>query len=174
MLLNNGTELVYRVRAHPRARHVRIVVSRRYGLVITVPRSFDRSRIPEILEQKRAWIERVLSRLPMKPAPYRLPERIGLAAIGEEWTVTYAQGDLGRLSLVQRDDRMLLVSGAIHRPESVRNVLEHWLKIRAREHLVPWLRQTAAELGYELKGVQVRTQLTLWASCSHRNTMGWP
>jgi hypothetical protein len=31
MLLNDGTELVYRVRVHPRARHVRIVASGRYG-----------------------------------------------------------------------------------------------------------------------------------------------
>jgi hypothetical protein len=171
MLLSNGTELVYRVRAHPRARHVRIVVSRRHGLVITIPRGFDRGRIPEILEQKRSWVERTLSRLPMKPEPYRPPERIALSAIGEEWTVAYEQGNPGRVRLVQRRDRTLFVSGAIDRPEAVRKVLERWLRIQARQHLVPWLCRTAAELGFEVRGVTVRTQRTLWGSCSHRNTI---
>ena len=171
MLLTDGTELVYRVRVHPRARHVRIVVSRRYGLVITVPRSFDRSRIPEILEQKRVWIERTLSRLPMQPEPYRPPERIALSAIGEEWTVEYEKGDPGRVELVQRGGQTLFVSGAVDRPDVVRRVLQRWLTIQARRHLVPWLRRTATELGFKLNGVTVRTQRTLWASCSRRSTI---
>jgi len=171
MLLSNGTELVYRLRAHPRARHVRIVVSRRYGLVIAVPRSFDRNRIPEILERKRGWIERALSRLPVKPEPYRPPARIALSAIGEEWNVKYDRGNPGRVELVQSGDRTLLVSGAVDRPDAVRRVLEHWLRIQARQHLVPWLCRTATELGFKLNGVTVRTQRTLWASCSHRNTI---
>jgi predicted metal-dependent hydrolase len=171
MLLSNGTELVYRVRLHPRARHVRIVVSRRHGLVVTVPSRFDRSRIPEILEQKRDWIERTLRRLPMKPEPYRPPDRIALSAIGEEWTVEYVKGDPGQVKLVRHGDRSLLVSGAVDRPNLVRKVLEWWLTVQARRHLVPWLHRTATELGFELKGATVRTQRTLWASCSHRNTI---
>jgi predicted metal-dependent hydrolase len=171
MLLSNGTELVYRVRVHPRARHVRIVASRRYGLVITVPRGFDQGRIPEILERKRGWIERTLSRLPMKPEPYRPPERIALSAIGEEWTVEYRKGSPRHVELVQRNDRSLLISGAVDRPNVVRRVLERWLTIQARKHLVPWLCRTATELGFKLSGVSVRTQRTLWASCSHRNTI---
>ena len=169
MLLSNGTELVYRVRVHPRARHVRIVVSRRHGLVITIPRGFDRKRIPEILERKRDWIEWTLSRLPMKPEPYRLPERIALSAIGEEWTVEYVKGNPKQVELVQRSDRTLLVSGAVDRPNVVRRVLQRWLTIQARRHLVPWLGRTATELGFKLNGATVRTQRTLWASCSHRN-----
>ncbi len=171
MLLSSGTELTYRVRVHPRARFARIVVSRRHGLVISVPRWFDRGRIPEILEQKRDWIERTLRRLPMKPEPYRLPERIVLSAIGEEWAATYEQGNPGRVSLVKSRDRTLLVSGAVDRPDAVRKVLEHWLRIQARQHLVPWLCRIATELGFELSGVTVRTQRTLWGSCSHRNTI---
>jgi predicted metal-dependent hydrolase len=171
MLLSNGTDLVYRVRVHPRARHVRIVVSRRHGLVITVPRGFDRGRIPEILEQKRGWIERTLRRLPMKPEPYRPPERIVLQAVGEEWTVEYEARDVRHVTLVKRGDRTLLVSGAVDHLNAVRRVLEIWLRIQARQHLVPWLRRTATELGFEPKGVTVRAQRTLWGSCSHRNTI---
>jgi hypothetical protein len=171
MLLSNGTELAYRVRVHPRARNVRIVVSRRHGLVVTLPAGFDRRLIPEILERKRSWVERVLSRRPMKPEPYRPPERIALSAIGEEWTIEYEKGNPGRVELVQRGDRTLFVTGAVDRPDVVRRVLERWLRIQARQHLVPWLCRTATELGFKLSGVTVRTQRTLWASCSPHNTI---
>jgi hypothetical protein len=171
MLLSNGTELAYQVRVHPRARNVRIVVSRRHGLVITVPRWFDRNRIPEILEGKRGWIERTLSRLPMQPEPYRPPERIALSAVGEEWAVEYVKGNPKQVELIQRSDRTLLVSGAVDRPNVVRRVLGRWLTIQARKRLVPRLCRTATELGLTLNGTTARTQRTLWASCSHRNTI---
>jgi predicted metal-dependent hydrolase len=171
MLLNDGTELVFRVKVHPRARRVRIVVSRREGMVVTIPRGFDRGRIPDVLEQKREWIERTLRRLPMRPEPYRPPERIVLQAVGEEWTVEYEAGDPGRVTLVKRGDRMLHVSGAINRPDVVRRALELWLTNQARLHLVPWLCRTAGELGFTLKGASVRTQRTLWGSCSRRCTI---
>jgi len=171
MLLSDGTELVFRVKEHPRARHVRMVVSRRDGMVVTIPRGFDRSRIPRLLEQKRDWIERMLRRFPMRPEPYRPPERIVLQAVGEEWIVEYETGDPRHVTLVKRGDRMLHVSGAISRPAIVKRVLERWLTIQAHRHLVPWLHRTAAELGFALKGVSVRTQRTLWGSCSRRSTI---
>jgi len=171
MLLSDGTELAFWIKEHPRARRVRIVVSRHEGMVVTIPAGFDRHLIPKILERKRGWIERALRRLPMKPEPYRPPERIALTAIGEEWTVEYEQGSPGRVELFQGDDRTLSVCGEIDGPIVVRKVLERWLAMQARQHLVPWLRRTAAELGFTLNGVSVRTQRTLWASCSRRKTI---
>jgi predicted metal-dependent hydrolase len=171
MLLNDETELVFRVKEHPRARRVRIAVSLHNGMVVTIPRGFDRGRIPEVLEQKRDWIEQALRRFPTKPEPYRPPERIALQAVGEEWTVEYETGDPGRVTLVKRGDRALHVSGAINRPELVRRVLERWLTIQAQRHLVPWLYRTAGELEFTLKGVSVRTQRTRWGSCSRRSTI---
>jgi predicted metal-dependent hydrolase len=171
MLLNDGTELVFRVREHARARRVRIGVSLHNGMVVTIPRGFDRDRIPDVLERKRDWIERALRRFPMKPEPYRPPERIALQAVGEEWTVEYETGDPGRVTLVKRGERALRVSGAIDRPDVVRKVLERWLTIQARRHLVPWLHRTAGELGFTLKGASVRTPRTRWGSCSRRNTI---
>lgn len=171
MHLSDGTELVFRVREHVRVRHVRIAVSRREGMVVTIPRGFDRSRIPSVLEQKRDWIEQALRQFPMKPEPYRLPKRIALPAIGEEWAVEYETGNPRRVTLVERGERVLFVSGALQHTNAVRRVLQRWLVIRAHRHLVPWLRRTADELGFALKGVSVRVQRTLWASCSTRNTV---
>ena len=94
-----------------------------------------------------------------------------MRAVGEEWTVEYETGPPRRVTLVKRGDRTLHVAGAIDRPEFVRRVLERWLTNQAHRHLVPWLYRTAGELEFTLKGVSVRTQRTLWGSCSHRNTI---
>jgi predicted metal-dependent hydrolase len=182
MLLSDGTELVFRVREHANARRVRIVFSRRAGMVVTIPRGFDRQRIPQVLEQYRSFIEQALRRYPMRPESFRLPERIVLQAIGEEWTIEYEAGNsklVGEASqprrvvvtLAQRGEQQLHISGAIDRPEVVRRVLQRWLVLKARPPLIPWLRSVAQELGFPLKGATVRFQRTLWASCSHRDTV---
>jgi predicted metal-dependent hydrolase len=171
MLLSDGTVLSYRLREHPQARHVRIVVSQRAGLVVTIPPGFDRRRIPGILEEKRAWIERALRRYPMRPAPYHPPERIALRAIGEERLVEYEPGNPGRVILTRRGDGLLHVSGAIERPEVVHSVLGRWLAAEARRHLVPWLHRIAGNLGITVTGVSVRVQRTLWGSCSRRDAI---
>jgi len=171
MLLSDGTELVFRLREHARAKRVRIVVSHRAGMVVTIPRGFDRSRIPAILEQKRAWIDEALRRYPMKPAPYQPPERIVLQAIGEEWTVQYEAGDPKRVTLTRRGDHLLHVAGALDRPEVVRHVLGRWLVIKARRHLAPWLHRVAGEMGFSVNRVTARVQRTLWGSCSSRNAI---
>jgi hypothetical protein len=169
MLLSDGTELTYRVRPHARARHVRIVVSRRAGVVVTIPRGFDRQRIPGILEQKRDWLEEMLCRFPL--TPFRPPERIMLPSIAEEWTVAYEAENAQRVTLRGLGERRLHVSGAINRPELVRTVLGKWLVIKARQHLITWLRRVAAELGISVSEVSVRLQRSIWGSCSRRDAI---
>jgi hypothetical protein len=171
MLLSDGTELVFRVREHASARQVSIRFSRREGMVVTIPRRFDRQRIPQVLEQQRSFIEQALRRYPMRPEPFRLPERIAFQAIAEEWTIEYETGNPKHVRLSKRGEQGLLISGAIDRPETVRRVLQRWLVLKARPHLIPWLRGVAQELGFPLKGATVRFQRTLWASCSHRDTV---
>ena len=182
MRLSDGTKLAFRVREHANARRVSFLFSRREGMVVRIPRGFDRNRIPSILEQNRDAIEAALRKYPMRPEPFRRPERIVLQAVGEEWTIEYESGNtnpVGEASrprrvvatLAQRGEQRLHISGAIDRPELVRRVLQRWLVLKARPHLVPWLRNVAQELGFPLKGATVRFQRTLWASCSHRDTV---
>jgi len=171
MLLSDGTELMFRVRAHANARRVSFLFSRREGMVVRIPRGFDRNRIPGILEQHREAIEAALRKYPMRPEPFQRPERIVLQAIGEEWTIEYESGNSRHVTLAQRGEQRLHISGAIDRPELVRRVLQRWLVLKARPHLIPWLRNVAQELGFPLKGATVRFQRTLWASCSHRDTV---
>lgn len=167
----------YSVRVSPRAKHARIRLSAKDGLVVTVPKGFDQSRIPEILRRKREWLAKAGERLEkqrkfLSPEPSgQVPERIALRIIGEEWAVDYRTTDSETVSAVERPSNRLLVFGDTDNPQSCKNALRRWLARKTREHIVPWLFRLAEEREIELGNVLVRSQRTRWASCSSKRTI---
>ena len=51
----------YRVKESARAKHARLKLSLRDGLVVVVPKGFDLDRIPGLLKRRKAWLERARS-----------------------------------------------------------------------------------------------------------------
>ena len=150
------------------------------GLTIIVPEGFDQSRIPGILNKKRDWLRRVEQRLQeqrkfLLPDPLgRLPERITLRVIGEEWAVDYRVTAAKGVSAVERPGNRLLVVGDIDNEQAVRASLQRWLSRKAHQHLVPWLRRLAGENQFKVDKFTVKSQRTRWASCSARRRRRTP
>lgn len=167
----------YRVKKSPRARHVRFTMSLRDGLVVVVPRRFDVRRIPGLLQTRRAWLERAAGRVEKErearesEPPVTLPGRITLPAIGEEWTLDYRTTDSPRVVAVERAGNRLLLFGDTGDVESCRTALGRWLNRKTHEHLEPRLVGLAAQRGFALNRVVVKSQRTRWASCSRRGTI---
>ena len=167
----------YRVRESSRAKSVRLKMSPRDGLVVVVPRGFDVSRIPALLDKKRDWLERAaakveeLRKLLGPEPPDSLPERITLCAIGREWVVEYRPTAAAWVAAVDRKGDRLLVYGDVGDDGKCRDALHRWVGRKAHEHLVPWLERLAADGGYQVNQILVKSQRTRWASCSHRRTI---
>jgi len=167
----------YSVRENPRAKHFLMKVSVKEGLIVVVPRGFDHARIPGILRRNKYWLERAQARVSQQrkffepEPPGKLPERINLQAIGEEWVVDYRPTDSRRATVMERRGRRLLIYGDTDNVTVCKQVLRRWLSRKAHEHLAPWLRQLADENGFQLGRVLVKSQRTRWASCSHRRTI---
>ncbi|MDD5515732.1 MAG: DUF45 domain-containing protein [Synergistales bacterium] len=53
----------YSVRVSDRARRVTLKVAPPEGLVVVIPRNFNRKRIPSLIDEKRQWIEKTLSKV---------------------------------------------------------------------------------------------------------------
>lgn len=171
----------YSVRVSARARRVRIVMTWDHGLEVVIPRRFDRRRIPELLDVKRTWIERTTARLEVKRRrlevePPRLPERIVLPAVGEDWTVEYRQRPVSestRSSATARElsGWRLVVTGDLEDPAVCKEAVYRWLCRRASRALVPRLEEIAHEHRLDYGRVSVRRQRTRWASCSRRKNI---
>ena len=147
------------------------------GLVVVLPEGFDRRRVPAILEENRAWIERTRRRLEgrrmPRSEPCRLPSSIVLAATGETWQVEYRAGDPSTDGVRARGtgDSRLVLRGRVDDPEACREALNRWLSRRARVSLIPRLELLAGEHGLWFERASIRHQRSRWGSCSRRRTI---
>lgn len=165
----------YQLRVHPRARHVRLRLDPREGLIVTVPPRFDQRRIPALLEQRRDWIQTVKHRQAAERAAAdptllgRRPRRIELAAIGRAWDVDYRASTDQRQRLRCAEGRLVLELPPA--PDEVLDelialLLRRWLARQARVFLVDELARLAKRHGLRYRDVSIRHQRTRWGSCS--------
>ena len=167
-----GGDIAYRLRESPRARHVRLRVTLRDGLEIVVPKGFDLTRVPQVLERGRAWIRAALARseeqrrtAPAEPV-WRIPPQIELPAVGVRWDVSARETGGPHVTVRTTGlDRLELV-GRICETQGCRAALARWLVRQAHTHLLPHLQAVSRQTGLRYTRVSVRQQRTRWGSCS--------
>lgn len=170
-------ERPYTVRESPRAKHARLRITARDGLLVIIPKGFDHARVPDLLERKQEWLRRTDNRLAAQRKflePDRSaerPERLSLRAIGEEWWIDYRVTDARTVTGVERDGCRLLVYGDVEDAAAAKAAIRRWVSRKAHEHLAPWLARVAEERALPLSRVIVHCQRTRWASCSPSGTI---
>lgn len=166
----------YSVRVSPRARHVRLVMRADRGLEVVIPRGFGRRHIPALVESKRDWIERAATRVEARQRrfeadPPRLPDRIVLSALGEEWVVEYCRGAAPAGAVARESAGRLVVTGDADDFDACRQALCRWVVRRARRTLLPRLAVLSYQRQLPYSRASVRQQRTRWGSCSRKKTI---
>lgn len=162
------------IRKNPRARRVLVKLIPGRGLEVVVPRRFDTDLVPEILNEKRAWIKRTRIRMEESGVDLSgrlpdLPEIISFRAAGREYQVDYLDRP-GRVKLTENASR-LMVCGPMDEPVFILEVLRKFTASKAREALLPLLDAMSRRLGMDYTAMRVRRQKTRWGSCSARGTI---
>lgn len=169
----------YTVRIHPRARHVRLRLDPRAGLIVTVPPRFDQRRIPALLAERREWIEATGQRqasLRAACAPALLgplPVRVELPAIDRSWRVEYRPA-VTAARLAERDEQLdiaLPEAPVQEQAPVVAGLLRRWLSARARLSLGQELDELAQQHGLAYSRLSIRYQRSRWGSCSARRSI---
>lgn len=169
--------LNYTVRESHRAKHVSLKISITGELEVIVPKGFNPKNIPEILQKKRRWIDRVTRRMETQralvgvDASEQYPDRVILSAIAEDWQIDYHPNHQLGIRAIEHSRLRLRLQGNTQDAEICKIALRQWVVHKARLHLLPWLRHLSQEYQLPYKQATIRQQKTLWGSCSARKTI---
>jgi predicted metal-dependent hydrolase len=167
----------YRIRHSPKAKYLRLKVTRDEGLCVVVPRGYDEKKIPSLLKLKKVWIADALKRIDetrryLEPSPVKhLPEAVRLVALGETWSVIYREEENRSGVWLRAENWKLIISGSGLSREAVIRKLKDWLRMRVREGLFPITGTLAAKHRFKVRGLLVKSQRTRWASCSAQRNL---
>lgn len=147
----------------PRAKRVSVRVDRVTGAVrVTLPRRAAQREVERALTRHQRWIAARLAEVAETQA--------AVAARGHHVSVWGEQlevvAEAGRMRVARRGDQLLV-------PEGRADLLERWLRSRAREQLEPRTRAAAQVLGKPVARVSIGDARTRWGSCSARGTISY-
>jgi predicted metal-dependent hydrolase len=154
----------YIVKRHWRARHVKMTYSSR-GLEITIPCRFSLKHLPDILEENKVWIQ-TQRHLYQPPPAFVRPDHIHILAFQQNWSVHYFQYDEKRPRVKAVSADGLILSGDMKDEMICRRKLSDWVRKHANVLLIPYFRALSESLQLPYLEVTVRSQTTLWGSCS--------
>jgi predicted metal-dependent hydrolase len=167
----------YSVRQSPRARNLRLKVTREDGLLVVLPKGYDERKIPSLLKQKKAWIADALKRVGetkrfLEPKPLKhFPETVRLVALGETWSIKYCEEGNHLGTRLRANDGSLIINSSDLDRDAVIRKLKDWLRAKVREGLFPSAEKLAAEHRLGLGRLLVKSQRTRWASFSAQKNL---
>ncbi len=165
----------YTVRVSGKARRVILRMLPGQKLEVVVPRNFDQKKVPEIIRNKRNWIEKTLQRMEFDDKAGEVssfpPDSIYFKAVDSFFSVRCISKNSGRIQLIQTDDRQLELIGELSMHEPCRMLLKQWLRFQGMRHLIPLLEQLSAGTGLHYGKAQIRGQKSRWGSCSSTGTI---
>lgn len=169
--LFDGADAVV-IRRSARARRLALKVFPHGAVEVVAPLRAGERSIQDFLRSHAGWIANARGhfRALHGDAGFAPPGEVLLTALGERWTVEYADGARRLCAERTPDGGHLRVSG----PDDAqvrRQQLRAWLMARGRESLVPWLAQVSAEVGLSYRSVSVRRQRSRWGSCSAKHAI---
>ncbi|MFU8891899.1 MAG: M48 family metallopeptidase [Anaerosomatales bacterium] len=166
----------YAVRRSTRARRVRLTVTARDGLVVTLPVGVAERHAHRAVSERVAWATRALAEVADRREEFLagpeglLPEMVHLPVVSRTLPVEYACGSASGTAVARERDGVLVIGGDAD-PSARLAALRRWRDRTARSLLPALAAGLAAETGIEPARITVRGQRTRWGSASARGTV---
>ena len=94
-----------------------------------------------------------------------LPDTLHLRALDQVRELRYLATNQPTLQLIENADQILTVFGKIQK-KAVHSLITHWLIKQAKAQLSDWLFTLARQHAFQINGISIRQQRTLWGSCT--------
>jgi len=162
---------VYRVRRSDRARRARLTVSREGEVVVVLPRHMPASEAQRMVEAHAAWLDRHVGRIEQQQAALASRPRLGHGRVlligGEPCRVSEVDAGAARPARGRVEPGAGSVVVRLGRDgRATPELLEAWLRARAREQITERVAARAPALEVQPGAVSIRDQSSRWASAS--------
>lgn len=175
LLLSNGTFYPYQIIPSKRAKYIRIKLSQRGDLSVTLPSYTKLDLAHDFIHSKREWIEKNLLKVSFQED--KLPETLDLKLLNEVWTIFYTKDEESsdsKLRLKEREEYILELKGTeknLADSALVVNLLNQWCRKKSKTIFNKMLQELAEIHGFHYQRLSIRSQKTRWGSCSHKKNI---
>ena len=87
------------------------------------------------------------------------------------WRVHYVKESTEPLSITENPDLAIMVRGQVYDAISIARILNQWVHRKAKTMLGDWLNTLSHELSIPFNRLTIRSQKTLWGSCSSKKNI---
>ena len=162
--------LRYSVRESGRAKRCIIKIWGSSFVEVVVPKGFDRTLIPQMVEDQADLIIHKQEKSRILENQYK-PESIFLKAVDETWQVSYQHDGTGDVYVREHPGYNLLVNGPAHDISGTTDALNKWVNRQAHRVFPGWIEALSSKLGLTYNRLTVRRQKTVWGSCSGKRNI---
>jgi predicted metal-dependent hydrolase len=168
----------YTLRRSDRARRARLTVSREGEAIVVLPRRMPAGEADRLVVEHAAWLDRHLHRIHSEQAQLAARPRLGegrtLAVAGVSYRVSEVDSGQARPARgrVEVGPGQLIVRRG-RDGRSAAELLERWLRGRARDVVTDVVRARAAELAVAPGRITIRDQSSRWASASANGALSF-
>lgn len=149
---------------NPRARRFTLRLdSAGEGAVLTAPPSVPEAEMRAFLDRHTGWLDKALAK---RPPMVTVGDGVEIPIDGRDVRIIVREGPR-RAPVLKDDDLVLQGTGA----EGAR--IAAWLRMRARDALMPAARGYARELGRPIARIALRDTTSRWGSCSSKGTLSF-
>ena len=162
----------YSIKHHVRARHIKIKVNGLGKIQVVAPPNVHSNDIHCFVKKNTTWIIKTIERLKddrinHPDLGFQPPENIFLQSIDKVFSIICLPV-LSKPRIIEKDLTLFVYSSS--EDESVK-LLRNWIKKKAKQCLIPWLKDVSLQHQIHFNKVAIRGQKTRWGSCSSQKNI---
>ena len=172
LVLPTGIRCTYSLLTSSRAKYIRIKITPPDEIKVVVPCQANAQLAHDFVQQRKHWINKTLLKIDSLSVPtIVIPQQLLLNLTGECWHINYRPTSYKGAILNTQSQNHLSVEGNIQSTEVVFDVLEKWLKTKAKLVFPEKLAELSKEFNLPYHRVTIRGQKTRWGSCSSKQNI---
>lgn len=174
-----GESIEYTIFRRKNNKYVRISVTRKGAVRVSVPWHYPNKFIPGVIKRYDAWILKQLaeSKKSNLPGPWQYSEGSTLPFLGKEYVVRYGFHSNGNAHLRLQENTARIELPAEYRhamnKEGIDAFILGWYRHQAHRYIPRRTEQLAAKMGVRYAALRLKDLRSRWGSCSEQKNINF-